>query len=939
MADEQTTGRPLSDRETNDLVGKIQSVLTPDLLEPKYRKQSEGQHPTFGHCASATQAAYYMLGGKKSGYVPQVAKEDDGTTHWWLRHRQTGHVIDPTKEQYTSQGEKPPYDLGRGCGFPNPNPDAPSRRGQEIIDRISGKPFRQAKASGGSAKPYQSPEYSGAHTAPTPDSGSPMHDVTQNTYPDDFYGPNGIRYYGSGDDKIDAESYWQIQSAKARPYAKVDIYRAVPKNIKSINEGDWVTINRRYAREHGESTLLGDYKILKKTVRARDLHTNGDSFHEWGYWPKKIPVKWSDRYAETDKVREKFGMEPITRQYSTEPSKASGGPVEDQDIASPAPAEDEGITAYHGSPYEFERFDTSKIGTGIGRQRYGHGIYFAENEPTAKMYREGLTPESKGSMYEVRIKAHPDHFLDWDKPLSDQSEFVKNALNGFSAEQFGSNIYESSLLVPGKYRDKHAASKALLDRGIIGIKYLDANSRSSGNGTHNYVVFDDKLLDIKRRYEMGGAVPMASGGEAGDTQSMPQLTSEQQSLLDQLSRAIDRVYPAMDAAEARQPVIRHEPTMPGEPALTTEQHQEYNIGQLQNALARVPTDYPTGPVGYAEGGSLRKGISDWKWKPLSRVRESIGVSEIPSHVQDFGKFMDETANKASGEGLSVRDLIKAYTITRSSIRRAARKADTVRNAGLNIPDSITGMVRPEGAFGHWLHTSYGQNYLNDAEKGRVNEDAIKDAVRIMRPFGGQNQLVDALTWAVNNLPGQEKKFSELVSRAQQMQSSPSEWRELVKPIKGIRESKAGFMASMIGRGDQPTLDARQIVLHTGRPSDEASKYLSRSGAGASAVDRLARRQKALDLTIPQNLSPYYQHLAHHTIWDKVGNETTTHQDVIDAMRGAASGGAISSSILSHPVASAMRALGFKGIDGEESNLKKNESGVVSRALMLTSKKA
>lgn len=788
-------------------------------------------------------------------------------------------------------------------------------------------------------KPYQSPEYSGAHTAPTPDSGSPMHDVTQNTYPDDFYGPNGIRYYGSGDDKIDAESYWQIQSAKARPYAKVDIYRAVPKNIKSINEGDWVTINRRYAREHGESTLLGDYKILKKTVRARDLHTNGDSFHEWGYWPKKIPVKWSDRYSETDKVREKFGMEPIIRQYSTEPSKASGGPVEDQDIASPAPAEDEGITAYHGSPYEFERFDTSKIGTGIGRQRYGHGIYFAENEPTAKMYREGLTPESKGSMYEVRIKAHPDHFLDWDKPLSDQSEFVKNALNGFSAEQFGSNIYESSLLVPGKYRDKHAASKALLDRGIIGIKYLDANSRSSGNGTHNYVVFDDKLLDIKRRYEMGGAVPMASGGEAGDTQSMPQLTSEQQSLLDQLSRAIDRVYPAMDAAEARQPVIRHEPTMPGEPALTTEQHQEYNIGQLQNALARVPTDYPTGPVGYAEGGSLRKGISDWKWKPLSRVRESIGVSEIPSHVQDFGKFMDETANKASGEGLSVRDLIKAYTITRSSIRRAARKADTVRNAGLNIPDSITGMVRPEGAFGHWLHTSYGQNYLNDAEKGRVNEDAIKDAVRIMRPFGGQNQLVDALTWAVNNLPGQEKKFSELVSRAQQMQSSPSEWRELVKPIKGIRESKAGFMASMIGRGDQPTLDARQIVLHTGRPSDEASKYLSRSGAGASAVDRLARRQKALDLTIPQNLSPYYQHLAHHTIWDKVGNETTTHQDVIDAMRGAASGGAISSSILSHPVASAMRALGFKGIDGEESNLKKNESGVVSRALMLTSKKA
>lgn len=617
---------------------------------------------------------------------------------------------------------------------------------------------------------------------------------------------------------------------------------------------------------------------------------------------------------------------------------------ENQDIASPAPAENEGITAYHGSPHEFERFDTSKLKDEYDPRYYGYGIYFSPKKTEAKEYKT-----NNGKMYEVTINSHPDKFLDWSSEFNNQSEYVKDKLVKIVDNLTGEKDEEGKVIDSGKNLlgghiyytlaskfggNFKKASDYLQNNGISGIKYKDFSGKD-----HNYVVFDDKLLDIKRRYEMGGAVPMASGGEAGDTQSMPQLTSEQQSLLDQLSRAIDRVYPAMDAAEARQPVIRHEPTMPGEPALTREQHQEYNIGQLQNALARVPTDYPTGPVGYAEGGSLRKGISDWKWKPLSRVRESIGVSEIPSHVQDFGKFMDETANKASKEGLSVRDLIKAYTITRSSIRRAARKADTVRNAGLNIPDSITGMVRPEGAFGHWLHTSYGQNYLNDAEKGRVNEDAIKDAVRIMRPFGGQNQLVDALTWAVNNLPGQEKKFSELVSRAQQMQSSPSEWRELVKPIKGIRESKAGFMASMIGRGDQPTLDARQIVLHTGRPSDEASKYLSRSGAGASAVDRLARRQKALDLTIPQNLSPYYQHLAHHTIWDKVGNETTTHQDVIDAMRGAASGGAISSSILSHPVASAMRALGFKGIDGEESNLKKNESGVVSRALMLTSKKA
>lgn len=134
----------------------------------------------------------------------------------------------------------------------------------------------------------------------------------------------------------------------------------------------------------------------------------------------------------------------------------------------------------------------------------------------------------------------------------------------------------------------------------------------------------------------GGAVPMASGGETGDTKSMPQLTSEQQSLLDQLSRAIDRVYPAMDAAEARQPVIRHEPTMPGEPALTREQHQEYNIGQLQNALARVPTDYPTGPIGYAEGGDVGDNPA---------VQKALAVtSGVPATSGAAANFIQNTSN-------------------------------------------------------------------------------------------------------------------------------------------------------------------------------------------------------------------------------------------------------------------------------------------------------
>jgi len=45
------------------------------------------------------------------------------------------------------------------------------------------------------------------------------------------------------------------------------------------------------------------------------------------------------------------------------------------------------MDVYHGSPYKFDKFDMSKIGTGEGAQAYGHGLYFAENPSVASQYK------------------------------------------------------------------------------------------------------------------------------------------------------------------------------------------------------------------------------------------------------------------------------------------------------------------------------------------------------------------------------------------------------------------------------------------------------------------------------------------------------------------------------------------------------------------------
>src|SRR6188768_1156238 len=65
------------------------------------------------------------------------------------------------------------------------------------------------------------------------------------------------------------------------------------------------------------------------------------------------------------------------------------------------------IRAYHGSPHDFDRFDLSKIGTGEGAQAYGHGLYMAENEGTARSYRDALSGwKVGGEKYDVR---NPEH--------------------------------------------------------------------------------------------------------------------------------------------------------------------------------------------------------------------------------------------------------------------------------------------------------------------------------------------------------------------------------------------------------------------------------------------------------------------------------------------------------------------------------------------------
>jgi hypothetical protein len=156
------------------------------------------------------------------------------------------------------------------------------------------------------------------------------------------------------------------------------------------------------------------------------------------------------------------------------------------------------------------------------RARYASSDYDASmrskaNKIADEMERFG----GKGHLYHVDI---PDEavgkMMDWDKPLAQQPANVKAALaklaagddpdlqalfaDGVDWEHLGllsdrtpaGGIYKT---LATKYGSEAALSRKLNELGVTGIRYLDQGSRDAGEGTRNFVLFDDKLVKVKKR--------------------------------------------------------------------------------------------------------------------------------------------------------------------------------------------------------------------------------------------------------------------------------------------------------------------------------------------------------------------------------------------------------------------------------------------------------
>lgn len=185
---------------------------------------------------------------------------------------------------------------------------------------------------------------------------------------------------------------------------------------------------------------------------------------------------------------------------------------------------------------------------------------------------------------------------------------------------------------------------------------------------------------------------------------------------------------------------------------------------------------------------------------------------------------------------------------------------------------------------YWLLSDAGQDYLNDAELGLVNEDSIENAVAVMKPFGMANTLGDDMRRAItDDIGGLALQVAQMVSRAYRGETVVKEWQKTLDGLFGIGYAKKGFMGALLGYGQLPTFDARQINVQVEPDSKDVVLSALATKRAPEVVEMLSRRLDALDLSVDSEFEPFKQHLVHHAVWDAVGGSETTHSDVVDAM--------------------------------------------------------
>ena len=277
-------------------------------------------------------------------------------------------------------------------------------------------------------------------------------------------------------------------------------------------------------------------------------------------------------------------------------------------------------------------------------------------------------------------------------------------------------------------------------------------------------------------------------------------------------------------------------------------------------------------------------------------------TEMPAHIRPFANYMRSRGTPTK------RDILKAYLITMISIQRTAQTRGRVCENRPHLSKlHLDATVRPEDLFSKLLRTPEGKAYLDDGVRGEYNHRAAREMAEDMRCFGlvfaakptknkpqggkpeGPGLFKNVLPYAVNTLLPNADAIARLVSRDVPRAAA---YKYIKENVRGIAAAKTGFFLSLLGRGDIPTLDAKEIDLWVAEWPKSEYTYSKKTGEVTGMtkptirwgdVEQEIASFEELPFRMPKEDRKNRMHLQHHAIWDAAAGTATTHQEIIDAM--------------------------------------------------------
>lgn len=159
------------------------------------------------------------------------------------------------------------------------------------------------------------------------------------------------------------------------------------------------------------------------------------------------------------------------------------------------------LSVWHGSPYDFDKFSTEKIGTGEGAQAFGWGLYFTDLESIAKNYADKLTEHS------VYVNGKEISGLR-GTPLYDVSLFIfgqNNISKEQSKENAIANLKQAIRDNRVDYNDAQKAIKYLEGLDSFSVKkdkrniYKVSIHQGRTPDQYNWLEWDKPITDAQRK--------------------------------------------------------------------------------------------------------------------------------------------------------------------------------------------------------------------------------------------------------------------------------------------------------------------------------------------------------------------------------------------------------------------------------------------------------